>query len=405
MESEERKIDRFLGKTVRLGSVTLSVLDICFIVALLGLALVARLYLFPLRSGDYRAFLSHWMEKIQAMGPFHSLSVRISDYSSSYMYLMGLGSGFSNSLYALKAVSVVFDYFGAFVMFLLVHHLTGSTRKGILGMALTLLCPTVIINSSWWCQCDMIYASFVLLALYFLFKDKSAWCCIFLGVAFSFKVQTVFILPFIVMLWLKGKTIKLWHLLYIPLVYVVLQIPAWIAGRPFSELMTVYFNQAGSYPWGTLKFPNLYEFLDETMKHRHHWVEVGKFGLPLSLTCLGTLAWYVGSRRFRMTDTLMVTLAMFSVSVALFTLPHMHERYGFLVDLLAIVYALQRPEKAWVSVGYILISLITYMPFLVGAYVFPFPVLAAAMLALDIFVGYDLYRQINAASLPDPKGK
>ncbi len=390
-----RKIDTFLGKTLSVGKIQFTVLDLCFVIVLCLFAFAARWYLYPLQSGDYKGFLSRWMQKIQQMGAFTSLGVEISNYTSPYMYLMCLVSGFSNSLYALKTVSVVFDYFGAFCMFLLVHQLTGSTRKGILGMACVLLCPTVILNSAWWCQCDMIYVSFILLALYFLFKDNSAACFLLLGVAFSFKVQTVFILPLVVILWLKNKTVNIWHLLLIPLMFVVLHIPAMIAGRPLSQLISVYFGQAGIYPWGTLKFPNLYEFLDETMKHKHHMQEVGQFGVPLAIMLLGTLAWYVASKRFKITDTFIVTLALFSVSLALYTLPHMHERYGYLVDMLVIVYALQRPEKTWVAVCYILISLITYMPFLVGAYVLPFPFLAAVLLALDVYVGYDLYRQMN----------
>ena len=135
-----RKIDTFLGKTLSVGKIQFTVLDLCFVIVLCLFAFAARWYLYPLQSGDYKGFLSRWMQKIQQMGAFTSLGVEISNYTSPYMYLMCLVSGFSNSLYALKTVSVVFDYFGAFCMFLLVHQLTGSTRKGILGMACVLLC-------------------------------------------------------------------------------------------------------------------------------------------------------------------------------------------------------------------------------------------------------------------------
>lgn len=397
----ERKIDIFFRRQVKIGSITLTWLDILFILAICVLALLARLEFYPLLSGDYKGFLSNWMARIQEYGAWNSLGTRVSNYTSPYMYFMCLVSGFSNSLAALKSVSVFFDYVTAFAMFLLVVQLTGSTRKGVLAIAITLFCPTVMINSAWWCQCDSIYCSFLIFALYFFFKDKSALCCIFLGLSFAFKVQAVFLLPFFIMMWLKRKTIKIWHLLYIPLVYFVLNVPAWIAGRPLGELMTVYFGQAGLYPWGTLKYPNIYEFLDETMKHKHYMAEIGGWGLYFSIGIIGILTYYVTARKFKLNETLMVTLALFSVCLALYTMPHMHERYGFIVDLLAIVYALQRPRKAAVSILYIAISQITYMPFLIGVYVFPFSVLAVVMLGLNIYVGYDLCTQIKENQLPE----
>lgn len=398
---KDKSINTFLGKEFKVGKATFTVMDVLFVAAVTALALVARFYLFPIKSGDFNSFLSRWMKKIHEMGPWNSLGVAISDYTSPYMYLMCIASYFGNDLYALKTISVLFDLICSTGIGLLAWQLTGSSRKAVLGYAVAILCPTFMINSAWWCQCDVIYCTFIIFALLFLFKDKSALCCIFLGLAFSFKVQTVFILPFILIMWLKGRTIKFWHLLFIPLIYVVMQVPAWMAGRPFSELMSVYLNQSSSYPYGTLKFPNIYEFLDETFKHRHHMAEVGKWGVWFSLGVIGTAAWWICSRRFKFDRTYMVTLALFTVCLALFTLPHMHERYGYLVDLLAIVYVLQRPRKAPVAILLITMSLLTYMPFLSGAYVFPIAVLSVVYLGVIIYLGYDLSAQVSKLN-PQP---
>lgn len=190
-------------------------INVSFIVVIFVLAALARIALLPLESGDYYNYLSVWMGRIQEVGPWDSLSMTISNYSSAYMYIMCLLSGFSNSMLALKLASVAFDFVAAGVMFLLLHHLTGSKRKGVAAMAITLLCPTVIFNSAWWCQCDIIYCTFMLLSLLFLLKDKGSLCCIMLGLAFAFKVQAVFLLPFLVIMWLKGRTIKFWQFLWI----------------------------------------------------------------------------------------------------------------------------------------------------------------------------------------------
>ena len=79
------------------------------------------------------------------------------------MYIMTLLSYIStNDLYALKLVSVAFDYFAAIAVLRILYHMTGKLRKSILGMAVLLLSPTVIIDSAYWCQCDIIYTSFLL---------------------------------------------------------------------------------------------------------------------------------------------------------------------------------------------------------------------------------------------------
>ena len=399
-------IDNILNRECKLGGITFSVLDICFVLAILLLSLVARIALYPLTSVDWNNCLSLWLEEIRRVGALPSIGKTISNYTSPYMYFMSMVSGFDNGLYALKSVSVLFDYIGAAVMFLLVHHLTGNTRKSILAMTALLLCPTVIFNSAWWCQCDIIYTTFILLAFLALFKDRSALCCIFLGIALSFKVQTVLLLPFIVILWLNGRTIKIWHLVFLPAAYLVMHVPALLAGRPLFDCIATYYAQSGYYINGTMKFPNLYVFLNETEEHLAHMQEIGTFGMAFGLMLLGTLAYYVTTRRVRLTDTALVTLALFSVSMALYALPHMHDRYGFMVDLLAIVYAFQRPRKAFVSIGYILVSMLTYMTFLADITVLPFTVLALLLLALDIYVGYDLYLQLrDAEKLPEPTSR
>lgn len=376
-------------------------INVSFIVVIFVLAALARIALLPLESGDYYNYLSVWMGRIQEVGPWDSLSMTISNYSSAYMYIMCLLSGFSNSMLALKLASVAFDFVAAGVMFLLLHHLTGSKRKGVAAMAITLLCPTVIFNSAWWCQCDIIYCTFMLLSLLFLLKDRGSLCCIMLGLAFAFKVQAVFLLPFLVIMWLKGRTVKFWQFLWIPAVYFVIQIPAWIAGRPLSELMGVYFLQAGEFPFGTMHFPNIYDFLDETVARWHHMKEIGSFGLYFSLGVLGIFAYWMYSVKFRLTNEILVTMALFSVCLVLFTMPHMHERYGFFVDLLAIVYAIQRPEKLLISLGYVVISIITYAFFLTGTCFIPTLPLAFAMLALNVCVGMDLARQIRDNALEE----
>ena len=56
--------------------------------------------------------------------------------------------------------------------------------------------PVVLFNSSMWAQCDSIYTFFALLAVYLLYKEKNIPAFVFLGIALSFKLQAIFVLPF-----------------------------------------------------------------------------------------------------------------------------------------------------------------------------------------------------------------
>ena len=370
-------------------------INILFVVAVLALSLLARIPLLPIESGDWHFCLSVWMGRIQEMGPWKSLAIRISDYTSPYMYLMCLVSGFKNSLFAVKGISILFDYAAAAAMFFLVKNLTGSMKKAIAALTLTLFCPTIIINGAWWANCDIIYSFFMIAALIFLFKDKGAWCCIMMGIAYSFKQQAVFLLPFLVILCVKGKTIKPWHFLWIPAIFFLFQIPAWIAGRPLLELLGVYVYQAREFPLGTMNYPNLYEFLDENALHWHHVTEISGFGLSFSFAAIGAFAWWMCTQKFELTPQILITMALLAVGIVLYTLPHMHERYGFFLDILAIIYALQRPSKAPVALGYITVSLISYIFFLNQVHVISHVFLSLALLGLHTYVCMDLARQIK----------
>ena len=313
------------------------------------------------------------------------------------MYLMCLVSYVTrDNLYALKTVSVIFDYVAALAMFLLVYEITCNVRRSIIGMALVLLCPTVIINSAYWCQCDVIYTSFLLLSLLYFYRDNSRKSLVFMGIAFSFKLQALFFVPFLILMWLKGRTIKFRHFLYIPAMYVLTAVPAWLFGRSMKDLLLIYVQQSETYPWGTLEYPNIYALLGEVMPDYYHANEVSSAGTFMTIILLGLLAYYLYGKRIIITNQMAATIALFSTALVVYTLPHMHDRYGFLVDLLAILYGVLNPGKLMMTCLFLLVSLLSYIPYLLGIHIMPIAYVALGLLALLLLVGKDLYGQIKA---------
>lgn len=397
---EERVIDQIMKREIRIGSITFKIVDAAFVICLFVFAFMIRWKLMPIESADYYGFLKEWMVTIRENGGFYSLSMQISNYTSPYMYIMTILSYItSNDLYALKLVSVFFDYLAAIAVFLIVYHMTTNVRKSIVGMAILLLSPTVILDSAYWCQCDIIYTTFLLYSFYFFLRDDSRKSVLFLGVSFAFKLQSVFLLPFYIIMWLKRRTIKLRHFLWVPVVYVISAIPAWIAGRSMKDLLLIYFDQSSYYPWGTLEYPNIYALLGEAMPDLRHAEEVSGAGTFMTIMLLGCLAYYLYEKRIKLTDELLVTLALFTVALIVYSLPHMHDRYGFLIDLFAIIYGVYRVKKLPITCGFMLVSILTFMPYLIGVDIVPIQYIAIGLLALIVSVGYDLYQQIQANTI------
>ena len=405
-----RKLDKFLNLKIPIGkkrdnnpALKVKVIDFAFVLCVIILSLNARLALFPMISGDYVGFLGPWLHRIRELGGFYSLGHEISNYSSAYMIIMSFLSYLNaDPLYSIKAVSVFFDYVAALAVFSLLFVLTESPRRAIIGMSAFLMMPTGILNSAYWGQCDMIYAAFVLLGLCYYCRGSTETAMWLTAVAFAFKLQALFILPFYIIMWLRPyimkngerATVKLYHFLPIPIPYLLFTIPGIFFGRDIWNSIGVYFLQAGGYyPWLTLNYPNIYAFFGQTYLLEPQIAELGRAGLLTTILALGTLAYFIYVKNVRMNANMMVTTALFSLCLLLYGLPHMHERYGILIDVLAVVYAVLRPRQIPVAIGLITSSLMSYMLFLFGRESLPPLHHAIFQLGLIIFVGRDLYRQ------------
>ena len=223
---------------------------------------------------------------------------------------------------------------------------------------------------------------------------------IMIGVAFSFKFQTIFILPFIVILWLRKYVIKLIDFIWIPVIYVISIIPAWMFGRSLKDLLLIYFAQGNEYTWGTLNFPNFYSLMDEAMPNYHMGEVLSVPGILMTLMLLGLLAYYIYAKKvsFENNHELIIITAIFTVALTVYTLPHIHERYGFLIDILAIIYAIKRPRRIPLMCAFFTVTVIIYMIYLTGVYVFSMQTMTIVETVLIMILGIDLYKEINSIS-------
>ena len=69
--------------------------------------------------------------------------------------------------------------------------------KAAAGYGCVLMLPSVFFNSAYWAQCDAIYAFFSVLSVLCVMKKRDLLAILCAAVAFQFKLQAVFLFPFL----------------------------------------------------------------------------------------------------------------------------------------------------------------------------------------------------------------
>lgn len=379
------KIRSALTHKISVKKITFTVMDILLFLVLTGFALIMRYALRNVVAGDYKMFFEPWVATLrEAGGGIKGLSAEFEyvDYTTPYLTILSFISicPFLNTLLLMKLVSIFFDFVAAFAVMEIVYDRTKNMTYGILGYGALLMVPTVLTNGAMWAQCDIIFTSFVLWSLYFMLKDKPAWSMAFYGIAFAFKLQTLFLAPLYVILWMKGK-VKLKHFLFLPLMYVIGMIPSLLAGKSFWELISVYFFQAnGQMDIYALshKFPNIYQLIGTDS----FLFEYADAGIWVTLGALMILMYCFARKQYEMNACLLLRMGMLLTMTVVFFLPHMHERYAILVDVMAIVYVFFDFRKLYIPVLTILCSFAGYTVYLAQNNIIPMYVYTILFLLL-----------------------
>lgn len=379
------KIRSVLTHKISVKKITFTVMDILLFLVLTGFALIMRYALRNVVAGDYKMFFEPWVATLrEAGGGIKGLSAEFEyvDYTTPYLTILSFISicPFLNTLLLMKLVSIFFDFVAAFAVMAIVYDRTKNMTYGILGYGALLMVPTVLTNGAMWAQCDIIFTSFVLWSLYFMLKDEPAWSMAFYGIAFAFKLQTLFLAPLYVILWMKGK-VKLKHFLFLPLMYVIGMIPSLLAGKSFWELISVYFFQAnGQMDIYALshKFPNIYQLIGTDS----FLFEYADAGIWVTLGALMILLYCFARKQYEMNACLLLRMGMLLTMTVVFFLPHMHERYAILVDVMAIVYVFFDFRKLYIPVLTILCSFAGYTVYLAQNNIIPMYVYTILFLLL-----------------------
>lgn len=304
--------------------------------ALTALAFVLRGICLSYQTLDYKDFLSKWVDFYRNNGGFASFAYPLGNYNIPYLYFLCFFSYLSiPDLYLIKLLSIFFDVLLAWGAAMLLRTVGKEKSMQLACFFTVLLLPTVILNGALWGQCDSIYVALALLGLWLAMTDRPVRSMLCFTLSFGFKLQAVFLLPMLAVLWMK-KEFKFWHFALFPLFYVLLVLPAVALGKPFLDTLTLYASQTGSIGDGlNYNSPSIFAIF----WHVQDPAAAASLGLAGAFTYLAALLLFCLFRRKLLTERALLAVALLMAAGIPFLLPHMHDRYFFAADVLSVVLA------------------------------------------------------------------
>lgn len=386
------------------------------IVLLMGFLLLMlgswiRWTLRDLPSIDSEEFLVPWYHEIKNGGGVYYLGHQVGDYNILYQTLIALFTYVPmRPLYAYKLLSCCFDGLLAVLVACLVYRMAKKHRLlyALAVFGLVYLSPIVLFNSAWWGQCDAIYTFFGIAAYCCLMKQRDAAAFLLYGVSITFKLQAIFLMPvFLFTVFCRQKR-HLLYILLIPVVMVALSAAGLVFGRSVTEVFTIYLEQTNSYLSPALNYPSVWGLVSDA-GHLLNYLggkeivssaalyHIVKY--PAILLAVAVLAGYMFvwmRKKVTFSPQNMLIMAFVLTYTCVILLPAMHERYGYLYEILSLVLVLFYPRlTGWVILLHG-VTLCTYLHFLTNCYVVPIAVLSVLNIVVYLVTVRYLCRQLFA---------
>lgn len=335
-ESEKKIVDKLSANLPYIGG----------LIALIA-GIYARWTCAAFISYDMDVCLLSWYSQMESFSGWReALITPVGNYNLLYQFIMYIFTFLPGGpVKKIKALSCLFDLLLALLVGKKVKDYTNDSNKGIVGAIIVFALPTVLLNSSLWGQCDSIYTFFAIWAIFELIDKKYSRAFILWGVAFAFKLQAIFIAPIFIVTYLKRKDHSILNYLYIPATMWVTGLPAIIAGRGFTSPLRAYMDQVGSSECLIYYYPNIWMFFTNIMKGTLP-VEAMNESFHFAPTFIALCSmivfavWIIKKDKWEENRESMLLLAIIGTMVLLYFLPSMHERYGYIIEIMMVAYAL-----------------------------------------------------------------
>lgn len=354
-----------------------------FMIVVLGILLRYALREVISPDGVY-AYLP-WYNEIKSAGGFSALSHQVGDYNIFYQFLIAIMTYLPlEPIVGYKLLSIAFDIAMSILLAMIFHEADKQNKwYPLIGFALCWMNPMVFINSSEWGQCDIIYTFFCLLSVIKFTKEKYLHSIIFLSLGFVFKLQAVFIMPFILLGYFVVKKFSCIYFLLIPLFMEISSIPGLIMGRGILEPFTVYAGQAGDDADSLyINYPSFWSIF--VKDHNAPFIKTAIF---FTVAILLLLMFYIYKNNIFIKQNMLGIAFILAYTTVLF-LPKMRERYGFMYTIFSIPLALKNKKTIYLSVILHIIALLSYGVVELGS---PANLKVIAVINLAVYMAYIYY--------------
>ena len=344
-----------------------------FFIVTIG-ALVLRFRFLPFKSNDYYLCYEDWIREIRQNGGLYALGHVIGNYTPLYVIIWAILSYLPwEPVVIIKLAPCIFDFITAifslkFLKLFDIH----SIEKKVTLYALMLLNPVSFLLSSAWGQCDVIYSAFILFALYGLCQEHSdKWYTsgdgifILFGIAFSLKLQSLFFLPVLGLMWIvqKRKRISPLQLLWLPGMYMLSCIPAAIQGRDLKKMFKIYLGQSSeNYGGLSINYPNLYSLMGSQNSPLRDGLFV--MGLLLAFFSLLFLYYWIYNNGYEVNAINICKITAVTILILCFFLPSIHERYSYMAEMLLVILVIAEPRYFKAAGITLLCTTLTYCTYL-----------------------------------------
>lgn len=337
--------------------------------------LIMRIKIIDYESPDFIYCLYDWYAELRAGGGFKALNDQTGNYNIPYQILIAILTYIPvKFIYGIKSISFISDFIMAIFSGKIVNFLSKNKYLSAITFTIVWCSPIVTLNSGAWGQCDSLYTMFIIMMLYCLISDKHpALTYILLGFAFAFKLQTAFILPFILFAFIIRKRDSVFYMLLTPFVMIVLSLPAVLMGRPVNDIFEIYVKQTGEYKILSLNYPNFVTFINSHTNNNYNnsYLQYDHFaGWLIAITAIIIvcgLAFFLKNKKFA-SEKNYIYIAFLSIYTCVIFLPSMHERYGFAAEILAIIIAMTVVKSRLLAIALNAVILIEYGNYLGGYY-------------------------------------
>lgn len=398
-ENMDNILRNFIYKKIKIKTVEFAVLDIIFLLGISVSGLMMRMSLKSVVTGDFTYFLEPWMNELRTNG-LGALKGDFYNYNPPYMVILYLISiAKINPLTGIKVVSSIFDMISAITVAAIVLDVTKRKIRTMFAYGAAWILPTVVANGSMWGQCDAIYSSFIILSVYCILKEKPLKSMIFLGIAFGFKMQAAFLLPAYIILWSKRK-VKLVHFLCLPIIYFISLLPAIFAWKGVFGAIGIYMRQAKEQGYLERNWPGLYELIGIEPYYDYY----GPAAIWFVVGILMCIMFYLAYKNYIINKERMIDIFLYIGMVTVYFLPYMHERYGYVAGLLAIIVGLVNIKKLYIPIIHVIVSYGAYQSCLSDTRVVPFWVYSFMLLFLVIDFGIYIFKYVNKDKICNVEG-